>query len=199
VDAAGREVDGDQIMGVLAVAFRERGALREDTLVTTVMSNLGLRLGMEREGIRTVQTAVGDRYVLEEMRRGGYTLGGEQSGHVVMLEHATTGDGVLTGLHLLARMAQTARTLADLASLVQRLPQVLVNVPGVDKARAGGDAALARAVAAAEADLGETGRVLLRPSGTEPLVRVMVEAADTEHARRVADHLAGVVKERLTL
>jgi phosphoglucosamine mutase len=199
VDAAGREVDGDQIMGVLAVAFRERGVLREDTLVTTVMSNLGLRLAMEREGIRTVQTAVGDRYVLEEMRRGGYTLGGEQSGHVVMLEHATTGDGVLTGLHLLARMAQTGRTLADLASLVHRLPQVLVNVPGVDKARAGGDAALARAVAAAEADLGETGRVLLRPSGTEPLVRVMVEAADTEHARRVADRLAGVVKERLTL
>jgi phosphoglucosamine mutase len=116
-----------------------------------------------------------------------------------MLEHATTGDGVLTGLHLLARMAQTGRSLADLASLVQRLPQVLVNVPGVDKARAGGDAAVARAIAAAEADLGETGRVLLRPSGTEPLVRVMVEAADTEHARRVADHLAGVVKERLTL
>jgi phosphoglucosamine mutase len=163
------------------------------------MSNLGLRLAMERERIRTVQTAVGDRYVLEEMRRGGYALGGEQSGHVVMLEHATTGDGVLTALHLLARMAQTGRTLTDLASLVQRLPQVLVNVPGVDKARAGGDAAVARAVAAAEADLGETGRVLLRPSGTEPLVRVMVEAADTEHARRVADHLAGVVKERLTL
>ncbi len=199
VDAAGREVDGDQIMGVLAVAFRERGALREDTLVTTVMSNLGLRLAMDREGIRTVQTAVGDRYVLEEMRRGGYALGGEQSGHVVMLEHATTGDGVLTGLHLLARVAQTGRSLADLASLVQRLPQVLVNVPGVDKARAGRDAELAAAVAAAEADLGETGRVLLRPSGTEPLVRVMVEAADTDRARRVADHLAGVVKERLTL
>jgi phosphoglucosamine mutase len=199
VDAAGREVDGDQIMGVLAVAFRERGALREDTLVTTVMSNLGLRLAMDREGIRTVQTAVGDRYVLEEMRRGGYALGGEQSGHVVMLEHATTGDGVLTGLHLLARVAQTGRSLADLASLVQRLPQVLVNVPGVDKARASRDAELAAAVAAAEADLGETGRVLLRPSGTEPLVRVMVEAADTDRARRVADHLAGVVKERLTL
>jgi phosphoglucosamine mutase len=184
---------------VLAVAFRERGALREDTLVTTVMSNLGLRLAMDREGIRTVQTAVGDRYVLEEMRRGGYALGGEQSGHVVMLEHATTGDGVLTGLHLLARVAQTGRTLADLASPVQRLPQVLVNVPGVDKARAGRDAELAAAVAAAEADLGDTGRVLLRPSGTEPLVRVMVEAADTDRARRVADHLAGVVKERLTL
>ncbi|MGZ4649960.1 MAG: phosphoglucosamine mutase, partial [Kineosporiaceae bacterium] len=181
VDATGREVDGDQIMGILALAFRERGALRDDTLVTTVMSNLGLRLGMQREGIRTVQTAVGDRYVLEEMRRGGYSLGGEQSGHVVMLDHATTGDGVLTGLQLLARVAETGRSLADLASVVQRMPQVLVNVPGVDKSRAGGDVAVAEAVAAAEADLGGTGRVLLRPSGTEPLVRVMVEAADSEH------------------
>ncbi|MGZ4603354.1 MAG: phosphoglucosamine mutase [Kineosporiaceae bacterium] len=199
VDATGREVDGDQIMGILAVAFRERGALRDDTLVTTVMSNLGLRLGMQREGIRTVQTAVGDRYVLEEMRRGGYSLGGEQSGHVVMLDHATTGDGVLTGLQLLARVAETGRSLADLASVVQRMPQVLVNVPGVDKSRAGGDVAVAEAVAAAEADLGGTGRVLLRPSGTEPLVRVMVEAADSEHARLVADRLAGVVKDRLAL
>ncbi len=199
VDAAGREVDGDQIMGILAVAFRDRGALREDTLVTTVMSNLGLRLAMEREGIRTVQTAVGDRYVLEEMRRSGYSLGGEQSGHVVMLEHGTTGDGVLTGLHLLARVAQTGRDLADLATTVQRLPQVLVNVTGVDKARAHDDAGVVEAVTAAEAELGGTGRVLLRPSGTEPLVRVMVEAADIEHARRVADHLAGVVRERLAL
>ena len=199
VDAEGREVDGDQIMGILAVAFRERGALREDTLVTTVMSNLGLRLAMEREGIRTVQTAVGDRYVLEEMRRSGYSLGGEQSGHVVMLEHGTTGDGVLTGLHLLARVAQTGRSLADLAAAVQRLPQVLVNVPGVDKARAGSDPVLAEAVAAAESDLGSTGRVLLRPSGTEPLVRVMVEAADTEQAHRIADRLADVVKDRLAL
>ncbi|MGZ4612001.1 MAG: phosphoglucosamine mutase [Kineosporiaceae bacterium] len=199
VDATGREVDGDQIMGILALAFRERGALRDDTLVTTVMSNLGLRLGMQREGIRTVQTAVGDRYVLEEMRRGGYSLGGEQSGHVVMLDHATTGDGVLTGLQLLARVAETGRSLADLASVVQRMPQVLVNVPGVDKSRAGGDVAVAEAVAAAEADLGGTGRVLLRPSGTEPLVRVMVEAADSEHARLVADRLAGVVKDRLAL
>jgi phosphoglucosamine mutase len=199
IDATGREVDGDQIMGILALAFAARGALREDTLVTTVMSNLGLRLAMQREGIRTVQTAVGDRYVLEEMRRCGYSVGGEQSGHVVLLDHATTGDGILTGLHLLSRVAQTGLPLAELASVVQRLPQVLVNVPGVDKSRAGGDAGVAEAVAAAEADLGGTGRVLLRPSGTEPLVRVMVEAADTEHARLVADRLAGVVKERLAL
>jgi phosphoglucosamine mutase len=167
--------------------------------VTTVMSNLGLRLAMDAAGIRTVTAAVGDRYVLEEMRRGGYSLGGEQSGHVVMTEFGTTGDGVLTGLHLLSRVAQTRRTLADLASVMQRLPQVLVNVRGVDKSRAGTDEQLAAAVAAAESSLGGTGRVLLRPSGTEPLVRVMVEAAGAEQARAIADGLAVVVRERLAL
>ena len=199
IDHLGRDVDGDQIMAVLALAFRDRGALREDTLVTTVMSNLGLKLAMDREGVRTVQTAVGDRYVLEEMRRSGYSLGGEQSGHVVMSEYATTGDGVLTGLHLLARVAQTGRSLADLAAVMQRLPQVLVNVPGVDKARVSSDELLAAAVASAEASLGGTGRVLLRSSGTEPLVRVMVEAAEAEQARTIADGLAQVVRDRLSL
>ncbi|MBK6871942.1 MAG: phosphoglucosamine mutase [Kineosporiaceae bacterium] len=202
IDHLGRDVDGDQIMAVLALAFRDRGALREDTLVATVMSNLGLMLAMQREGVRVIQTGVGDRYVLEEMRRGGYSLGGEQSGHVVMLDHATTGDGTLTGLHLMARVAQTGRSLADLASVMQRLPQVLVNVKGVDKARAGGenlDAELAAAIAKAEAELDGTGRVLLRASGTEPLVRVMVEAGAADQARRIADDLAVVVKERLSL
>jgi phosphoglucosamine mutase len=199
IDHLGRDVDGDQIMAILALAFRERGVLRDDTLVTTVMSNLGLRLAMDAAGIRTVTAAVGDRYVLEEMRRGGYSLGGEQSGHVVMTEFGTTGDGVLTGLHLLSRVAQTRRTLADLASVMQRLPQVLVNVRGVDKSRAGTDEQLAAAVAAAESSLGGTGRVLLRPSGTEPLVRVMVEAAGAEQARAIADGLAVVVRERLAL
>ena len=199
IDHLGRDVDGDQIMAILAMAFREQGVLHEDTLVTTVMSNLGLLLAMRREGIRVVQTAVGDRYVLEEMRRGGYSLGGEQSGHVVMSKHATTGDGVLTGLHLLARVAETGRTLADLAAVMQRLPQVLVNVRGVDKGRAGDDEGLAKAVAEAEAELGDTGRVLLRPSGTEPLVRVMVEAPEADQARSVAELLAGVVRERLAL
>jgi phosphoglucosamine mutase len=199
IDHLGRDVDGDQIMAILALAFRDRGALREDTLVTTVMSNLGLKLAMDREGVRTVQTAVGDRYVLEEMRRSGYSLGGEQSGHVVMLEYATTGDGVLTGLHLMARVAQTGRSLADLAAVMQRLPQVLVNVPGVDKARVGTDEQLAEAVAVAEASLGGTGRVLLRSSGTEPLVRVMVEAAEADEARAIADGLAQIVKDRLAL
>ena len=198
VDAAGEVVDGDQVMGVLAVALRDRSELAGNTLVTTVMSNLGLRLAMDAAGIRTVQTAVGDRYVLEEMRRGGYCLGGEQSGHVLMLRHQTTGDGVLTGLQLLARLAERGCTLAELASSVQRLPQVLLNVRGVDKSRADDELVL-DAVRAAESDLGETGRVLLRPSGTEPLVRVMVEAADAERARTVADQLAGVVRERLAL
>ncbi len=199
IDHLGREVDGDQIMAVLALALRERGALREDTLVATVMSNLGLRLAMEREGVRMVQTAVGDRYVLEEMRRHGYSLGGEQSGHLIMLDHATTGDGLLTALHLLARMAQTRRSLADLAAVMQRLPQVLVNVKDVDKSRAASDGELVAAVKAAEDSLGGTGRVLLRPSGTEPLVRVMVEAAEPERARMIADDLALVVRERLGL
>ncbi len=199
VDHEGKVVDGDQIMAVLALAFAERGALAGDTLVTTVMSNLGLVLAMQAQGVHMVQTAVGDRYVLEAMRRGGYSLGGEQSGHVVMLDHATTGDGTLTGLHLLARVAQTGRPLAELASVMTRLPQVLVNVRGVDKSQVGLDAELAAAVSQAEVDLGATGRVLLRPSGTEPLVRVMVEAADSAQARAVADQLSLVVRQRLAL
>ena len=199
IDHLGREVDGDQIMAVLALAFADRGALAHKTLVTTVMSNLGLRLAMERSGIRMIQTAVGDRYVLEEMRSDGYSLGGEQSGHVVMLDHSTTGDGILTGLHLLARMAQTGKSLAELSSVMDRLPQVLINVKDVDKARCHDDAGLAEAVAQAELELGSTGRVLLRPSGTEALVRVMVEAKEADQARAVAGRLAGVVRDRLAL
>ena len=197
VDGTGQVVDGDQIMGVLARSLHEQGRLAHDTLVTTVMSNLGLRLAMDEAGIRTVQTAVGDRYVLEEMRRGGYTLGGEQSGHVLLTDFATTGDGVLTALHLLARAAEQGADLAALAAQVPRLPQVLVNVKDVDKARAGDDPDVAAAVSAAESRLGRTGRVLLRPSGTEPLVRVMVEAAEQAEADLVAAELAEVVRTRL--
>ncbi len=199
IDHLGRDVDGDQIMAILAVAFAERGVLAHKTLVTTVMSNLGLRLAMEQHGISVIQTAVGDRYVLEEMRSGGFSLGGEQSGHVVMLDWSTTGDGVMTGLHLLARMAQTGRSLAELASVMQRLPQVLINVRGVDKDRCGSDPGLAAAVARAQEGLGSSGRVLLRPSGTEALVRVMVEAPATDQARAVAEDLAAAVKDRLSL
>ncbi|GAA0558508.1 phosphoglucosamine mutase [Streptomyces violaceusniger] len=197
VDATGREVDGDQILAVLALAMREAGELRGDAVVGTVMSNLGFKLAMKREGVELVQTAVGDRYVLEEMKTRGYALGGEQSGHVIVLDHATTGDGTLTGLLLAARVAATGRTLADLAAVMERLPQVLVNVPDVDKSRVASSADLAAAVSEAERELGETGRVLLRPSGTEPLVRVMVEAADIEQARSVAGRLADAVKSAL--
>jgi len=199
VDAGGVLVDGDQIMGVLAIAQRDAGLLAHDTLVTTVMSNLGLRLAMRDAGIATVDTAVGDRYVLEAMRAGGYSLGGEQSGHIILAAHATTGDGILTALQLASRVAETGTSLRELAGVVHRLPQTLVNVKGVDKARADTDEALLAAVLAAETALGDTGRVLLRPSGTEPLVRVMVEAATQEDADRVAHELAAVVSDRLGL
>ncbi|MFF3751191.1 phosphoglucosamine mutase [Streptomyces sp. NPDC002018] len=197
VDAAGEEVDGDQILAVLALAMREAGTLRGNAVVGTVMSNLGFKLAMEREGIHLVETAVGDRYVLESMKEHGYALGGEQSGHVIVLDHATTGDGTLTGLLLAARVAATGRTLTDLAGVMRRLPQVLVNVPDVDKSRVHTSAELAAAVSEAESELGTTGRVLLRPSGTEPLVRVMVEAPDIDQARSVASRLADVVKSAL--
>ncbi len=199
VDADGGLVDGDQVMGVLALAAHRRGELPGATLVATVMSNLGLMIAMRRDGVQVLQTAVGDRYVLEAMRAGGFTLGGEQSGHVLMLDHQTTGDGVLTALHLLARVAELRQPLSQVAGVVVRLPQVLLNVPGVDRSRVVSDAPLAAAVVAAEAELGSTGRVLLRPSGTEPLVRVMVEAPTAEQARDVAARLAGVVTARLSL
>jgi phosphoglucosamine mutase len=193
VDATGAEVDGDQIMAVLALAMREAGELAHDTLVTTVMSNLGLHLAMQEAGIAVRTTQVGDRYVLEELRTGGFSLGGEQSGHVVLPEHSTTGDGLLTALRLMARMTATGSSLAGLASMVTPLPQVLRNVQVADKTAVAGSAAVRDAVDAAEAELGGTGRVLLRPSGTEQLVRVMVEAPTSELAEAVALRLAGVV------
>ncbi|MGD8148664.1 phosphoglucosamine mutase [Ornithinimicrobium sp. Y1694] len=199
VDADGGEVDGDQIMAVLALALHDRGQLVDDTLVATVMSNLGLLQAMEREGITVVQTAVGDRYVLEEMRAKGFTLGGEQSGHVIMLDHGTTGDGVLTALALAQRVVSSGSTLKELAGVMTRLPQVLVNVKGVDKSRVDSDAELRSAVSDIESELAGAGRVLLRKSGTEPLVRVMVEADTQDRAQGYADQLAGVVKERLAL
>ena len=199
VDAAGRIVDGDQILAILTLALREEGRLKNDTVVATVMSNLGFVQAMRAAGIAVEQTRVGDRYVLEAMKNGGFSLGGEQSGHVVMLEHATTGDGVLTALHMMSRMAATGCSLADLASVMTRLPQVLINVPGVDKGRADSDPVLVAAVAEAEHELGDSGRVLLRPSGTESLVRVMVEAGSYEAANTVAHRLADVVRTSLGL
>jgi phosphoglucosamine mutase len=199
VDAAGTVVDGDQILAILAIAMKEQGHLAADTVVATVMSNLGFVQAMKAAGVVVELTAVGDRYVLEAMKASNHTLGGEQSGHVIMSEHATTGDGILTALQVLDRMVATGSTIAELASVMTRLPQVLVNVPDVDKARADTDEALAAAVSEAEAELGENGRVLLRPSGTEPLVRVMVEAPTAEQAQTIADQLADVVRQRLAL
>ncbi|MEG9249033.1 phosphoglucosamine mutase [Arthrobacter sp. Soc17.1.1.1] len=199
VDHEGTVVDGDQIMAVMALAMRDAGKLREDTLVATVMSNLGLKIALREAGITIKETAVGDRYVLEGMRDGDYSLGGEQSGHVIFADHATTGDGVLTGLQLAARITGTGRSLKELAAVMTRLPQVLINVRGVDRTAANSDEGVQNAVREAEALLGETGRVLLRPSGTEPVVRVMVEATDIATAQRIAEELAATVQDRLSL
>ncbi|MET7768630.1 phosphoglucosamine mutase [Nocardia sp. NPDC005366] len=190
VDASGEIVDGDAIMAIIAIAMRESGELADNTLVATVMSNLGLHIAMREAGITLRTTAVGDRYVLEELRRGNYTLGGEQSGHTVLPRFGTTGDGILTGLTLMSRMAQTHRTLSDLAAVLQTVPQVLVNVPVTDKSLVARAPEVLDAVREAERILGDSGRVLLRPSGTEQLVRVMVEATDPVQARQLADDLA---------
>ena len=199
VDAAGNVVDGDQIMAILAVAMANRNALADRTLVATVMSNLGLRRAMAEHDITMIETKVGDRYVLESLNELHLSLGGEQSGHVIMTRFATTGDGILTGLHLVAEMARTGRTLAELASIMTVFPQTLVNVRGVDHHGLAGDDVIAAAVEAATLRLGNTGRVLLRPSGTEPMVRVMVEAEHQSTADALASDLAGVVRERLAL
>ncbi|OZG68078.1 phosphoglucosamine mutase [Bifidobacterium eulemuris] len=199
VDEDGNMVNGDQIMGILARSKKNEGTLAHDTLVITVMSNLGLKLALNDMGIKTVETGVGDRYVLEEMLRGGYTLGGEQSGHVINREFATTGDGTLTALMLCNEVMRSGKSLKALAADFPQLPQTLVNVPNVDKAAADTNASVQAAVAREEELLGGTGRVLLRPSGTEPLVRVMAEAATQEMADEVCARLAQVVADELAL
>ena len=199
VDHTGETVDGDQLMAILALSAKARGQLARNTLVATVMSNLGLKVAMREAGIDMLETKVGDRYVLEEMRNGGYTLGGEQSGHIIFSQFATTGDGILTGLQLMAEMKRTGKNLNELTQVMQTFPQVLVNVPNVDKTKAGTDAEIAALVAQAETELEGTGRVLLRASGTEPLVRVMVEAADVGTAQSWADRIARLVEQRLAL
>ena len=199
VDADGNVVDGDQILAILSLSLLEQGRLAKDPVVATVMSNLGFVQAMRAHDVGVRQTKVGDRYVLEAMKVSGYSLGGEQSGHVILSDHATTGDGILTTLHVMERMATTGKSLAELASVMTRLPQVLLNVSGVDKSRADEDAVLAAAVAEEEAVLGERGRILLRPSGTEPIVRVMVEAPTHDEAHGVASRLAAVVEQQLSL
>ena len=197
VDERGAVVDGDVLLAIAALDERARGGLPTGTVVTTVMTNLGFRRAMAAHGIQVVQTAVGDRYVLEAMRAGGHTLGGEQSGHVIFLDRATTGDGILTGLHLLSILARSGRPLSELATVMRRLPQVLVNIRVADRAGLAGAAAIWRAVAEEEARLGDRGRVLVRASGTEPLVRVMVEADTEDDAGAVAGRLAEVVAAQL--
>ncbi|MDN6358205.1 MAG: phosphoglucosamine mutase, partial [Yaniella sp.] len=199
VDHKGTIIDGDQIMAIMAVALKDQGVLKDDTLVVTVMSNLGLKLAMQQHNIHVVETKVGDRYVLEAMAAEQASLGGEQSGHIIFSQWATTGDGILTGLHLAARMNATKKKLSELATVMTRLPQVLINVKDVDKAAVDDHAVVKQEVVAVEAQLGETGRVLLRQSGTEPVVRVMVEAADKATAQQQAQYLADVVSENLPL
>jgi phosphoglucosamine mutase len=193
IDATGAVVDGDQLLAICAITLHENRALRDDTVVATVMSNLGFHHAMRDAGIGVLTTAVGDRYVLEALRAKDLSLGGEQSGHIVFADDATTGDGLLTALRLMARMVTSGQPLAELASVVKRLPQTLVNVRVADRDAVAPSPAVASAVSAAELELGDTGRVLLRASGTEQLVRVMVEAATQEHADAIANKLAGVV------
>jgi phosphoglucosamine mutase len=199
VSHLGGIVDGDVILAILARQMHLQGTLAGGTVVTTVMTNLGFHHAMSDLGIDVVTTPVGDRYVLEQMRERGLNLGGEQSGHVIDLDHATTGDGVLIALRLLEVVRSTGATLSELAQVMTRLPQVLVNVSGVDRGAAQDSAPVAEAVAAAEARLGASGRVLVRPSGTEPLVRVMVEAPEQALAEEVAGDIAGVVREHCRL
>lgn len=199
VDENGKIIDGDKILAVLALAMKQRGELARGTVVSTVMSNLGFKVAMQKAGINVVETAVGDRYVLEEMRKEGYTLGGEQSGHIIFSQYATTGDGILTGMQLAAEVVASGKKLSELTSIVETYPQVLINVAGVDKTKVDSDSELQSLVAQAAAELGESGRILLRASGTEALVRVMVEAKEMGDAQGWAERIAVVVEQRLKL
>ena len=199
VDATGAIVDGDQLMAILALSLKAKGELARNTLVATVMSNLGLRIAMKDAGIEMIETKVGDRYVLEQIREGGFTLGGEQSGHIIFSRFATTGDGILTGLMIASEVKRTGKSLQELAAQMTTYPQVLINIKGVDKSRVDSDQGLQEIVREAEAELGNTGRVLLRASGTENLVRVMVEAADEGTAHSWADRISRVVEKNLAI
>ena len=197
IDAQGNVIDGDFILAILAQGFKSRGKLTDSTVVATVMSNLGFLSAMKNADINVIKTSVGDRYVLENMLENNYSLGGEQSGHIIMRDFAGTGDGLLTALQLIAQMAHTKKSLNDLAKIMTRFPQVLINVSGVAKEKLESSPAISTAVAKFEAELGDTGRILLRASGTEPLVRVMVEAQSDSIAKEIAEKLAKVVKEEL--
>ncbi len=197
VDERGRVVDGDQIMAICALALHERGRLAGETLVATVMSNMGLDLLLQKHGIRTVKTKVGDRYVLEEMQKGQFVLGGEQSGHVIFAEHSTTGDGILTAVQLLSIVAESGRPLSELAGQMERLPQWLENVRVASKEGWDTNPAIAAAIRQAEEALAGQGRVLVRPSGTEPLIRVMLEGPALEEIKAMAQQLKEVISAEL--
>jgi phosphoglucosamine mutase len=197
LDETGAEIDGDVIMAICATHLAERGALPGPTVVATVMSNLGFEVAMRERGISVIKTKVGDRYVLEQMQSSGAVLGGEQSGHIIFMQHNTTGDGLVTALQLAAVMRQTGRPLSDLASVMRRYPQVMRNVHVADRALLATSAAVAGEIRATEAELGDSGRVLVRASGTEPLVRVMVEAAEEEIAASLVERLVAVVQKEL--
>lgn len=193
----GTEIDGDMVEAVCALDMKRRGCLPEDTVVSTVMCNLGFVHAMRDNGITVVQTKVGDRYVLEEMRAKGYAIGGEQSGHMILLEHNSTGDGLMTACQFLAAVKRADMPVADVVSIMKKFPQTLINVRVRDKHAVEGNEAIAAAVAKAEEALGDSGRVLLRPSGTEPVVRVMVEAEDADAAKAHAEAIAAVVEAEI--
>jgi len=197
IDETGEEVDGDYILCIIGDALKRRGKLKSDTIVTTVMSNIGFFKAAERVGLKTAQTAVGDRYVMEEMRKGGYNLGGEQSGHVIFLDYNTTGDGILTALQLVDTLVQSGKKLSELRGIMRKFPQVLVNVRVADKSGYKGNAAIAAAVADVERELGDNGRVLVRPSGTESLIRVMAEGPEREQVEAYVTRIADVVRAEL--
>ena len=197
VDETGAEVDGDAIMAICAARLHEQGRLPLDTVVSTVMCNLGFEKAMHERGINVIKTKVGDRYVLEQLQTSGAVLGGEQSGHIIFLNHNTTGDGLVTALQLASVTHQTGKPISELRTVMRRYPQVLVNVRVADKTRLGTSAVIASAVREVEAELGDSGRVLVRASGTEPLVRVMAEASDQETAAGVVDRLVAVVESEL--
>ena len=194
IDAQGNVIDGDHILALLAHDFKQTGKLASDTVVSTVMANLGFKIAMKSASINVIETGVGDRYVLEAMEEKNYVLGGEQSGHIIMRNHSTTGDGLLTALHLMNAVAGTKKSLQELAGIVKKFPQILINIPDVDKAKID-NAELKDAVKKSETTLGDKGRVLLRSSGTEPLIRVMVEAETMKQAQEIAESLASVVKK----
>ncbi|RDW14986.1 phosphoglucosamine mutase [Oceanobacillus chungangensis] len=197
VDEKGGIVDGDQIMFICAKYMNEKGLLNENTVVSTVMSNIGFYKAIEENGMRSDKTAVGDRYVMEEMRKGGYNLGGEQSGHIIFLDHITTGDGMLSAIQLVNVMKETGKPLSELAGEMTIFPQVLKNVRVTDKNEALTNTVILEEIAAVESELGDLGRVLVRPSGTEPLVRVMVEAPTKEQCDKYVDRIVKVTEDLL--